>query len=141
MIRTVASSFIFLYPINLAFYYNDVISMNINIIMLALSVSNHSHIWHPNTFRRKLIKNLDKIWVHITIIAAILPCFNNTECTNGIILSLFSIGFFYFYLLGGVSVEIEDYKPWQKNAHVLFHLISVIQITYIRDKCYWKLYL
>lgn len=138
MRRTVLSSFLFIYPLNHAYHYRDLWMVNLCAIAVGLSVANHSHTWHGNPERRKLFRQLDIAFMYFLLLYVIYPCFVCYGCIvhTGMIVSI--IAFIYFIMLGGKVKQIEDYNAWQKNGHVLFHVVSIVGLTKLRERCYWN---
>ena len=134
MIRTIASSFVFLYPIHKSLEYQDYSILYLCILAIPISVANHAHTWHPDTFRRKLFMTIDISYMLFLMFYMLYPCFINTICILMVGLQISVLSFLYMYLLSDVKT-IEDYKEWQKWVHVVFHISGVIGISKIREYC------
>ena len=135
MKRTILSSFVLLYPLNKAYQYRDVTTMNLSAIGLALSVCNHSHHRHTDSVRKKIFRWLDVVFMHAFIFRTLYNSLSSAQCVAGstIIASLMTD--LYYYNLG--STRVEDYTRLQKNVHVFFHLFSVTALTMLHERCFW----
>lgn len=144
MKRTIASSLLFLYPLNCAFHAVDVWMLNLCAIAMAVSLVNHSHTFHPDTYRRKIFGTIDEnvmigLVIYITGKCLYLSThFWECLCTLGGLCVFISVT--YFGLLRGWQKEgrvMEAYKEWQKNVHVLFHVVSIIGLTMCYRRFVW----
>ena len=136
MKRTIATSFLFLIPINYCFYHGHIIHLNINVICLGLSVSNHSHSFynHHDMVRRKVILRLDQIFSSLNILYSFYTGLNSFNCyLYGITQLLIVALIFIRYLL---PIETEKYTPMQKTLHALWHCFSIIGMTYYNVVCF-----
>lgn len=133
MKRTILTSFMFLYPLNKAYEYRDVMTLNMSAIGLGLSVCNHSHSWHTDKFRRKLFQFIDVVYMHSFALRAM---YNSIECTFQVSLIVIMMFTMYYKLLGGKV--FEKYTERDKNVHMLFHILSIYLLTETHEKCYWE---
>jgi hypothetical protein len=148
MIRTILSSFCFLYPIQIAYDLRDRFGMNANILALAISVINHSHTHHPCETRRNLFSYIDQCYMSGLFGMSFLICFrsaginnNNNkkkyECVADFIRTAAVMFVLYIVILKGYRKKIrniEEYSPLQKNIHVLFHFFSILRVTSLYKK-------
>ena len=145
MIRTILSSFCFLYPIQIAYDLRDRFSMNANILALAISVINHSHTHHPCEMRRNLFSYIDQSYMSGLFGMSFLICFRSAginkkkkyECIADFIKSAAVMFLLYIVVLKGYRKKIrniEEYSPLQKNIHVLFHVFSILRVTSLYKK-------
>lgn len=147
MIRTILSSFCFLYPIQIAYDLQDRFSMNANILALAISVINHSHTHHPCELRRNLFSYIDQCYMSGLFGMSFLICFRSAttgmnkkkkyECVADFIKTAAVMFFLYIVVLKGYRKKIrniEEYSPLQKNIHVLFHVFSILRVTSLYKK-------
>lgn len=137
MIRTILSSFLFLYPIHKSLHYYDYTMMYMSICALPISVANHAHSLHPCQFRRRLFQWVDVTYMLMFITYAAYPCFTSPRCLVDIVSQFYLMAVLYFHILGGLNTSIEQYTPIQKWVHVVFHYRCIIGLTNIREKCYW----
>ena len=139
MIRTIASSFLFLYPVYMSLNYYDYSMMYLCVLALPISVANHSHSWHPDTFRRNLFQCIDISYMLMLTGYAVYPCFISFECTKLVVYQFARMAVLYLYILGGLGTSIEQYNEFQRCVHVWFHYVSIIGLTHIRETCYWEI--
>lgn len=139
MKRTIFSSFLFLYPLNVAYKYSDIVILNLSAIGIGLSIANHAHTYHQLTKRKNLFNIIDTIYMHVIIAYTIYPCFTTTKCVIQTISLLSVMVGIFFSLLGGTKLKKEEYSKYQKIWHVIFHIISIIGITKVREICYWNI--
>lgn len=141
MKRTILSSFLFLYPVNLSFKNKDPIFLNMSTLALAISAINHSHnhISNSKISRKYIFKKIDQYYMIFLCIYHTFRCLlysyrnnknNLKECIKDIFKNYSIVFFIYFYILKGhkKDFEMEEYEEYQKNAHVLFHVFSIILI-------------
>jgi len=145
MIRTILSSFCFLYPIQVAYDLRDRFGMNANILALAISVINHSHTHHPCEIRRNLFSYIDQCYMSGLFGMSFLICFRSAgmnnkkkyECVCDFIRTAAVMFILYIVILKAYRKKIrniEEYSPLQKNIHVLFHFFSILRVTSLYKK-------
>lgn len=126
---------LFLLPIHLAYLHRDGWMMNAYLLLMMCSLINHSHTHHPDPFRRFWFQ-----WVARTVVVGlVLLAWWNTPTWQSFIEVSAWLGvnvFLYFVVLQGQS--IETYTAFQKNAHVVFHMVGVISILVVSHKFYYK---
>lgn len=138
MKRTILSSFMFLYPLNKAYEYRDVATMNWSAIGLGLSVCNHSHSWHTDWFRIKLFQWTDVAYMHAFTLRTIYNSLTSIQCASQSVLIGALMILLYYYTLGDKS--FEQYKSIHKNIHMGFHVFSIASLTLLHQRCYWDKY-
>jgi hypothetical protein len=145
MKRTLLSSLLFLYPINVAFGQNDRLMMNLNTAGLAISLTNHAHSYHPDDFRRSLFGLIDQKFMMVFSALVSYRCVKKSptfECflrVGGNTVLLFLI---YFYLLEGYKQKhraVESYTESQKYIHMLMHFVGIVGLTRAYQTYYYKL--
>ena len=127
MKRTIASSFLFIVPINMLFRYGYIFRANLFALALGLSVANHSHVGHSDPFRRNLFMTLDTIY---------MPCFAVYMAWSlrfvPWLLAIQAALMGYLWLgplsKGGVT-RVDQYTELQKDLHVLFHFVAILGFT------------
>lgn len=143
MKRTLFSSLLFFYPINVAYGHRDRWMMNVMTGALAASVTNHAHTFHADDFRRRLFGWLDqKYMVGLTLFVA-YRCLKKSptwECLLRVGGNVALIAFIYFYLLSGYlqrqrSIELYDEK--QKYIHMAMHFVAIVGLTNAYKKYYY----
>jgi hypothetical protein len=143
MKRTILSSLLFLYPINVSYKYRDQFMLNINLLAMAISLINHSHSFHPDNYRRELFGSIDQKYMVVFCLFLSYKCLiNNIQSIRDLSIIFSIIFYIYFYLLGGYKYDkrmIENYKEKQRYYHVIFHFVSIILLTRTYEKyCYTK---
>ncbi len=144
MKRTILSSLLFLYPINVSYKYNDLLMLNMNSIGMAISLINHSHSYHNDNLRRKIFSTIDQKYMIFFGLFVSYKCISKTpsfSCFLRVFGNLVLISYIYFYLLEGYKQKeraVESYNEKQKNLHVLLHFISIIGLTQSYKKYYLK---
>lgn len=131
MKRTIVSSLLFFLPINLASHHRDQWMMYLYILMMSVSVVNHSHTYHPDRFRRVLFAKIDMAVVHLLLVvftARWLYLSPTWQSVVYIVGFLTTLGTIYFHLLEGKF--IEEYSEFQRNAHVVMHITAVFFILF-----------
>lgn len=142
MRRTIFSSYLFLYPMNMGIKHNDYIFSNINAIGMGLSICNHSHSFHEDIFRRKLFRKADVIFMRLYglyILYLSLYTYDSKRAFLYNIVNTLSIYYLFFVRLNRKRF-IEEYDSFEKWLHFLFHIISLYNAGYVYDK-YKKIYL
>lgn len=135
MKRTIFSSFVFLYPLNKAYQYRDVFTMNWSAIGLALSVCNHAHSWHPDSVRRNLFKWIDIVYMHAFTARTLYNSLTSATCAAESIVVSALMNELYYNTLG--NDNFEQYTEKQKILHVFFHIFAVVSLTLLHQQCYW----
>lgn len=142
MKRTILTSLLFLYPINVAHSRHDRLMLNANAAAMAASLINHSHTFHPCHVRRRLFGWIDeKLMIYfISFIAwRCLKKSQTVECAVNVGGILGTLVFIYFVLLRGYRREersMEMYAEWQKYVHMGMHFIGIVGLT----RCYKRFY-
>jgi hypothetical protein len=144
MKRTILSSLLFFYPINVAFRQRDRLMLNLNTAGLAISLVNHSHSFHADDLRRYLFGFIDqKFMISFTALIA-YRCLRKTPTLGCFLRVGGNVGlmfFIYFYLLEGYKQNrrsIESYTERQKYIHMLMHLIAIVGLTQAYETYYYK---
>ena len=141
MKRTILSSLLFLYPINISYKYRDHLMLNLNTLGMAISLINHSHSFHPDDTRRKLFGMIDQKYMIFFGLFVSYKCLKknpNFYCFLRISRNILLISYIYFYLLEGYkqkSRSLESYTEKQKYLHMFLHFIAIIGLT-----CAYKKY-
>lgn len=145
MKRTILSSLLFLYPINVSYKYRDRLMLNLNTIGMAVSLINHSHSFHPDNSRRKLFSIIDQKYMIFFGLLVSYKCLRknpNPYCFLRVLGNMFLISYIYFYLLEGYkqkSRAVESYTEKQKYLHMLLHFVAIVGLTNAYKKYYLKL--
>jgi len=132
MKRTIASSFLFLYPLGIAHTHRDTPIVYASAIALAISVINHSHVSHPDTVRRVVFGAFDACYMSGLPFYLLSRCMTYTPtptCYRHICLYLSIVVMWYMGFLKGRHYTIraiEGYSAIQKWGHVGFHFISIL---------------
>jgi hypothetical protein len=135
MKRTILSSLLFLYPINLSYKYRDHLMLNMNSIGMAISLINHSHSFHKDSFRRRLFSFIDQKYMISFVFFVVYRCLKkspNIYCFMRVLSNFFAIFYLYFYLLEGYKQKersIESYTEKQKYLHMLLHFSAIVGMT------------
>ena len=143
MKRTILSSLLFLYPINVAYKYRDHLMLNMNSLGMAISLINHSHTFHPDNRRRKIFSFIDQKYMILFGLFVSYRCIKkspNIFCILRVLINLGLISYVYFYLLEGYKQKersVESYTEKQKYLHTLLHFIAIVGLT----KAYKQYYL
>ena len=127
MKRTIASSFLFIVPINFFFNSGYIFKANLCALALGLSVANHSHIGHSDKFRRHLFMTLDPIYMPIF---AVYMAWSLRFVPWLLALHASVLGYLWLGPLskGGVT-RIDQYTEIQKDLHMLFHFAAILGFT------------
>lgn len=141
MKRTILSSLLFLYPINVSYKYRDKLMLNLNVLGMAISLINHSHIHHPDEFRRKLFGYIDQNYMIFFSIFLSYRCLNKSpKSFINLLFNFLGICYIYFYLLDAHEYDIrrmEKYNEKQKYLHMLLHFVAIVGLTRIYKKYYY----
>lgn len=143
MKRTILSSLLFLYPINVSYKYRDHLMLNLNSLGMAISLINHSHSFHGDDTRRKIFSIIDQKYMIFFGLFVSYKCLSknpNFYCFLRVSGNMLLISYVYFYLLEGYkqkSRSLEFYTERQKYLHMLLHFIAIIGLT----RCYKKYYI
>lgn len=144
MKRTILSSLLFLYPINVAYQYRDKLMLNMNTIGMAISLINHSHTFHPDNNRRKLFSFIDQKYMIIFGIFVSYRCLKKSHDMHCLLRVLGNLGlvcYLYFYILEGYKQKeraVEKYTEKQKYFHMLLHFIAIVGLTRAYKTYYLK---
>ena len=137
MKRTIATSFLFLLPINICFIYNDFFHLNLSAICLGLSVANHSHIFFTHDMVRKNgVRLLDQVANGFNLFYTFYTALTSFNCflygtTNVFILS-------YIFLRYLLHTKTENYTPEQNTLHALWHCMVIFSMSHYKCAClYW----
>jgi hypothetical protein len=134
MKRTIVSSFLFLIPINLCYYYADIFHLNINVICFGLSVANHSHNFFTHDLLRKnIIRVLDEFFNLYNILYTSYSGLNNMNCYAYCSINLMIISYIYFRYLR--YTKNENYTNEQKTIHALWHFLSISLLSHYKCAC------
>ena len=144
MKRTILSSFFFLYPVQVAYGYRDIVGMNASIMALAISCINHSHTYHSDGFRRKLFGHIDQLYMIGMFFFSFITCLRLAktrvamrECIRDFLSTMVYIAVIYGLVLKGYKSRtraIEHYTSFQKNVHVFFHFFTILRVTSLYKK-------
>jgi hypothetical protein len=132
MKRTIASSFLFLYPLGIAHTRHDTPVVYASAIALAISVMNHSHVYHPDTVRRAVCGAIDACYMAGLPLYLLSRCITHTPtrtCYLHVFLYLSIVVTWYMGFLTGRRYTIraiEGYSALQKWGHVGFHFIGIL---------------
>jgi hypothetical protein len=135
MKSTILSSLLFLYPINIAHKYNDLLMLNLNTLGMAISLINHSHTFHQDSSRRRLFGMIDQKYMLSFVFFIFYRCLKkspNIYCFTRLFLNILAISYIYFYLLEGYKQnerQLESYTEKQKYLHMLLHFVAIIGLT------------
>ena len=134
MKRTIATSFLFLLPINLCYIYGGFFQLNCLIIGMGLSVANHSHSYFTHDMaRKKIINRLDYIVNGFNLVYPYYTALTSFNCflygtTNVLIISYI----FYRYLM---HTKTENYTENQKTLHALWHVLFIGSMSHYQWAC------
>lgn len=134
MKRTIATSFLFLLPINLCFMYGELFHLNLSVISFGLSMANHSHNFFTHDIQRKnIIRFLDQYVNGFNLIYTYYSALTNMNCivfgtTNLVIVST-------IYLCFLLPTQTEKYNEKQKTLHALWHFLGICGMTYYKWAC------
>ena len=128
MIQVIASSFLFILPIFVSHLLQDTIGVLLYSVALGVSVANHSHTFHPDSYRRELFKHIDVYYMHFLAVIMVLQSVR--VLSFSFILFLFFIYYGFYSSLG--SKPMEQYTSLQSKLHVYFQLVSILLITMVR---------
>jgi hypothetical protein len=134
MKRTIATSFLFLLPINICFIYGDWFQFNILTIGFGLSVANHSHNFFTHDMVRKnIINRLDQIVNGFNLFYPYYTALTSFYCFLYGTTNIFIISYIFLrYLL---HTKTENYTPEQKTLHALWHVIFICGMTHYKWTC------
>lgn len=144
MKRTILTSLLFLYPINISYKYRDHLMLNMNTIGMAISLINHSHSFHTDNFRRKLFSMIDQKYMILFSLFVTYRCLYKSPSFYSFMRVFGNMGiifYIYFYLLDGRKQKermLETYTETQKNLHMLLHYTAIIGLTDAYKKYYIK---
>ena len=143
MKRTILSSLLFLYPINVGYKNRDHLMLNMNSLGMAISLVNHSHTFHSDNTRRKIFSFIDQKYMIMFGLFVSYRCLRkspNIYCIMRVLGNIIIISYIYFYLLEGYKQKeraVESYTENQKYLHMLLHFTAIVGLT----KAYQKYYL
>lgn len=144
MKRTILTSLLFLYPINVSYKYRDLLMLNMNSLGMAISLINHSHTFHSNELRRKLFGIIDQKYMIFFSLFVSYRCLTkspNIHCFMRVFSNIAIISYIYFYLLEGYKQKeraLENYTEKQKYIHMILHFVAIIGLTRTYKKYYIK---
>jgi len=130
MIRTICSSFLFLFPIYVCHKNNDTFHMMLFSIGMGVSVANHSHTFHPDKTRRLLFGLIDCTFMVVFAIYLLVDTFYRETIDRRAALVLATVNTAIFYQLGGENIEL--YTERQRIIHVIFHITGILTLTISR---------
>ena len=139
MKRTIATSFLFLIPVNVCFIYGDIFHLNLSVICLGLSVANHSHSFYTHTdeFRPVIIRALDMIMNSFNLLYTYYTALTSVCCSMyGTILVLI-ISLIYLKCL--LHYTIENYTEIQRTTHAAWHIFVIVGMTHYKWNCNYNL--
>lgn len=135
MKRTILSSLLFLYPINVSYKYRDLLMLNMNSLGMAISLINHSHSFHQDSKRRKIFSFIDQKYMFLFVLLIFYRCLKKSPtiyCFIRLFINILIILYIYLYLLEGYKQKersLESYNEKQIYLHMLLHFISIIGLT------------
>ena len=135
MKRTIATSFLFIIPINYCALYGHLFHLNLTAVCLGLSIANHSHSFytHHDKLRRKGINFLDQFFSSFNTCYSFYMGLTSLNCyLYGVTNLLIITTIFIRYLL---PIETEKYTPAQKTLHALWHCIAILGLTHYNLLC------
>jgi hypothetical protein len=137
MKRTIATSFLFLLPINLCFMYGEWFQLNLLTIGMGLSVANHSHSYFTHDpLRKKIINRLDYIVNGFNLVYPYYTGLISFNCFLYGTTNVFIIIFIFLRYL--MNTKTENYTPQQKTLHALWHVMVIFSMTHYKCSClYW----
>jgi len=144
MKRTILSSLLFLYPINVAYKYRDQLMLNMNSLGMAISLINHSHTFHTDDKRRKIFSFIDQKYMIIFGLFVSYRCLRRSPdiyCMIRVLGNLGIVSYIYFYLLEGYKQKeraVESYTERQKYLHMLLHFMAIVGLTRAYKTYYLK---
>jgi len=144
MKRTILTSLLFLYPINVSYKNRDLLMLNMNSLGMAISLINHSHSFHCDNFRRELFGLIDQKYMIFFSLFVSYRCLHRSPSIYSFTRVLGNLGlisYIYFYLLDGRKQKermLQLYTEKQKYLHMLLHFISIIGLTNAYKKYYIK---
>lgn len=130
MKRTICSSLLFSLPAQLASYHRDGWMMNGFLSLMATSLILHSHTFHPDRFRRRLFSLIDQLVVWLMTVTTTGLCLWTSPtvcCALHLAVTLSLAAYLTFDVLQ--FKPIEQYTSYQKNMHVLLHLVGAVGFT------------
>ncbi len=134
MKRTIASSFFFLIPINICYYYEDIFHLNLSTICFGLSVANHSHNYFTqDPLRKNTIRILDEIFNFYNLLYTCYSGLNNFNCYAYCSTNLFIISYIYFRYLR--YTKNENYTETQKTMHAFWHFLGIASLSHYKCVC------
>jgi hypothetical protein len=137
MKRTIATSFLFLLPINMCYIYADLFHLNLSVICLGLSVANHSHNFFTHDMvRKKVINNLDKFVNGFNLFYSFYSGLTSFNCVIYGLSNVFIISYIFLRFL--LPYKTEHYTQEQKTLHAVWHGIVIFSMTHYKLSClYW----
>lgn len=137
MKRTIATSFLFLLPINLCFIYGEWFHFNILTIGMGLSIANHSHSFFTHDIVRKnVINKLDCIINGFNLFYPYYTALTSFNCVLYGTINVFIISFIFSRFL--MFTKTENYTENQKTLHALWHVLFICSMTHYKLVCvYW----
>jgi hypothetical protein len=134
MKRTIASSFLFLLPINMCYMYGKLFHLNLSVICFGLSVANHSHTFFTHDIKRKKVINLLDQYINgFNLFYTWYTAINSFNCIVYATTNIFIISYIYFLYL--LPTKTENYTEKQKTLHALWHFISIFSMTHCNWVC------
>jgi len=130
MLRTVCSSFLFLFPIYLSHKKQDTIHLFLYTVAMGISIANHSHTFNKDFERRKIVCLIDTIYMHSFAAYLLFYSIYKKTLDKRITCFMVLLNYYIFRQLG--DDYIEGYNETQKNIHVIFHLTGIYGLTISR---------
>ena len=130
MIPTILSSFSFIFPIYLSKRYNDTNGLLLFSSAMGISITNHSHSFHTDSYRRMLFSKIDVYFFYLFTIFLMISGYYEKRIK---LLHLFIIITINGLLYGPLrNLYLENYSSFQIKMHVLFHLFGISSLTFLR---------
>jgi hypothetical protein len=109
-----------MYPMFLAYKYNDIIVANL--CAIGIYVANYADKFLG-------LRTIDIVFMKIFILYTLYPCFNTVLGALSSITLVSIISSFYL-------CDIEEYNMY--ISHIIFDIISIIGVTAHREEFYWS---
>lgn len=133
MKRTVFSSYLFLLLILQGVKHTDIRHTIISSIGMGVSLCHHSHVGTKNTLDKKLFKYMDIGFMQGVVSPyACYLAIRNKKVKE--LLLLIMMDYILYIKVLCKARNMEDYSEFQKNIHLLFHIINLPSIHYLYRK-------
>lgn len=130
MKRTVFSSYLFLFLILQGVKHNDIRHTMISSIAMGVSLCHHSHVGTNNKLDKKIFKLMDISFMQ-GIVSPYACYLAKQNEKNKELLFLAVIDYILYIKVLCKARNMEDYSEFQKNIHMLFHIINLPSIHYL----------